>query len=148
MLSSKSGAAEVALWGSNVSFSSCSLGRGRCHSLFLLWKCQVSGGQGVDFNIYNVAFGFAWNTSNSINNGILETLHLLRCCIFLCWNALLSVLQWLGKKMPFVFIFFYLTYFWKEKQALKKLENVRRDHEHRLEALQQAQVRLRFFFLT
>ncbi|NXH96856.1 NEMF factor, partial [Pachycephala philippinensis] len=27
----------------------------------------------------------------------------------------------------------------KEKQALKKLENVRRDHEHRLEALQQAQ---------
>ncbi|NXU92812.1 NEMF factor, partial [Xiphorhynchus elegans] len=27
----------------------------------------------------------------------------------------------------------------QEKQALKKLENVRRDHEHRLEALQQAQ---------
>ncbi|NXK65544.1 NEMF factor, partial [Sylvietta virens] len=27
----------------------------------------------------------------------------------------------------------------KEKQALKKLENVRKDHEHRLEALQQAQ---------
>lgn len=29
----------------------------------------------------------------------------------------------------------------QEKQALKKLENVRRDHEQRLEALHQAQVR-------
>lgn len=28
----------------------------------------------------------------------------------------------------------------KEKQALKKLDNVRKDHENRLEALQQAQV--------
>lgn len=28
----------------------------------------------------------------------------------------------------------------QEKQALKKLENVKKDHEHRLEALHQAQV--------
>lgn len=28
----------------------------------------------------------------------------------------------------------------QEKQALKKLDNVKRDHEHRLEALHQAQV--------
>lgn len=33
-----------------------------------------------------------------------------------------------------------LFYPQKEKQALKKLDNVRKDHENRLEALQQAQV--------
>lgn len=34
----------------------------------------------------------------------------------------------------------------KEKQALKKLDNVRKDHENRLEALQQAQVPCLAFF--
>lgn len=35
----------------------------------------------------------------------------------------------------------------QEKQALKKLENVRRDHEQRLEALHQAQVSKSALFL-
>lgn len=34
----------------------------------------------------------------------------------------------------------------KEKQALKKLDNVRKDHENRLEALQQAQVLMFSFY--